>query len=98
MSSDMFEFRVTVKERPHTRRGILSMISQVYDPLGFIQPFVLPMKRLMQGLCNLKIGWDDPLPLSAIDKWRLWLENVPFDNSVALYYKRIASFSNFRSE
>ena len=32
------EVKVKVKYKPLTRRGILSMISQLFDPKNFIQP------------------------------------------------------------
>ena len=36
---DTFKFRVQVKSNPLTRRGVLSTIASIYDPLGFIAPF-----------------------------------------------------------
>ena len=41
IESDMFNFRIELKDKPCTRRGILSTISSIYDPLGFIAPVVL---------------------------------------------------------
>ncbi len=35
MENDMFKFNITVKCRSHTRRDLLSIISSIYDPLGF---------------------------------------------------------------
>ena len=29
------------------------------DPLGFVSPFVLPAKLLLQELCRKNLGWDD---------------------------------------
>ena len=59
MESDKFIFKVALKDRPNTRRGILSLTSSVYDPLGFVAPIVLPAKKLLQDLCREKRGWDD---------------------------------------
>ena len=33
LEDDCFRFRITLKDRPATRRGILSVVSAVYDPL-----------------------------------------------------------------
>ena len=40
MKSDKFLFKVALKDKPNTRRGILSLASSVYDPLGFIAPII----------------------------------------------------------
>ena len=49
--SDQFGFKIVIKDRPATRRGILSVVSSVYHPLGFAAPFVLKAKLLLQELC-----------------------------------------------
>ena len=61
MESDTFSFHVNMKLKLPMRRGILSVISSVYDPLGLAAPFVLTAKMLLQDLCRLKWGWDDPI-------------------------------------
>jgi hypothetical protein len=61
VDSDTFTFSVTDKDKPATRRGILSVISSIFDPLGLISPFVLPAKRLLQELRRKTIGWDDKI-------------------------------------
>lgn len=41
VESDQFQFRVTVKKNPLTRREVLSTVASVFDPLGFVSPFIL---------------------------------------------------------
>ncbi|KAJ8412275.1 hypothetical protein AAFF_G00145420 [Aldrovandia affinis] len=62
IESDMFIFRVTIKSRPPTRRGILSTVSSIYDPFGFLCPFILKAKQILQELCKTKLGWDETIP------------------------------------
>lgn len=40
VESDSFQFSIVLNDRPLTRRGVLSTLSSVYDPLGLISPFV----------------------------------------------------------
>ena len=77
MASDTFRFKIVIKDRPPTRRGILSTVSSVYDTLGFIAPFVLPAKILLQDLCRKGLGWDDKIPEEELKRWENWLEELP---------------------
>ena len=58
---DKFGIRGNVELRPPTRRVILSMVSQIFDPLGFFQPFILPAKHVLRDLCNEGYSWDDAI-------------------------------------
>ena len=40
IESDTLGFRIELKDKPTTRRGILSTISSVYDPLGIVSPVI----------------------------------------------------------
>lgn len=45
-------FLITIKDKPLTRRGILSFIFSIYNPLGFTTAFTLNAKKLLQDLCK----------------------------------------------
>ena len=45
-------FKVNMKEKPKTRRGMLSTLSSVYDPLGFLGPFICQGRTILQHLCE----------------------------------------------
>ena len=77
VSSDTFGFTITIKDRPATRRGILSIVSSIYDPLGFVAPFTLPAKMLLQDLCRQSLGWDDIIPEPDVQRWQCWLQDLP---------------------
>lgn len=74
--TDTFRFKMAVQERPLTRRGILSVISSVYDPIGFLAPFALPAKLMLQNLCRLNCGWDDHISPNYQLQWVGWLEDL----------------------
>ena len=48
----------SLKEKPMTRCGVLSAVSSLFDPIGFISPFIMKAKLLLQELCRKKVGWD----------------------------------------
>ena len=77
VESDKFTFQIIVKNKPPTRRGILSIVSSVYDPLGFISPYVLTAKIILQKLCNDKIGWDEEICGENLIFWNKWLNDLP---------------------
>jgi len=52
VEKDSLAFRVNIKPKPCTRRGILSVINSIYDSLGFGIVVVLPMKVLLQEICR----------------------------------------------
>ena len=76
IESDVFRFKISKKEKPATRRGILSIISSIFDPLGFVAPFVLPAKRLLQSSCRL-LGWDEEISGENLIHWNNWLMEMP---------------------
>ncbi|XP_076284663.1 uncharacterized protein LOC143211104 [Lasioglossum baleicum] len=52
-----------------TKRYILSQIAKLFDPLGWLAPFLVRGKILLQNLWQLKLGWDDRLPDTAAETW-----------------------------
>lgn len=57
------------KETSNTRRGVLSFVASIYDPLGLVSPFVLPARIMLQQLCRIKHDWDAILPEVCLNKW-----------------------------
>ena len=104
MKSDKFLFKVALKDKPNTHRGILSLASSVYDPLGFIAPIILPAKKLLQDLCKQKLGWDDQISDIEGKRWGKWksqlanLSQITVDRCVkpaCLGNLKIAELHNF---
>ena len=77
IENDKFNFRITLKDKPLTRRGILSSVSSIYDPLGFAAPVMLPVKKLLQSLTSIKLGWDEEVPSEYRMLWEKWRRELP---------------------
>ncbi len=77
VNSDSFSFSSVDLNKPLTKRGLLSVTSSLYDPLGFASPYVLPAKHIFQGLCKLKLSWDDPIPEPYLSSWKRWTDDLP---------------------
>ena len=78
VQSDSFGFRIILNNKPVTRRGILSTVSSIYDPLGFIAPLTLVAKQILQELCRSKsLGWDDNIPEEYRNQWIKWRNELP---------------------
>lgn len=52
-----------------TKRNVLSNISKLFDPLGWLSPCVVLAKNFMQQLWLLQLSWDDVLPDKIVDEW-----------------------------
>ena len=60
--TDSFTYRISDEIKPFTRRGVLSTLNSVYDPLGFVAPVLIRGKWLLRDLMTASVDWDDPLP------------------------------------
>ena len=77
VEGDCFQFSISQKDNPHTRRGILSKVSSIFDPLGFVAPFVLSVKIILQRLYKKGLGWDEIIPEEDLFEWQKWLADLP---------------------
>ena len=83
IESDSFKVTISLKDRPCLRSGILSTVSLIFDPLGFVAPVLLEGKSILQALCRCNLGWDDPEPEGIQARWQKWkselheLQNLP---------------------
>ena len=49
LETDAFTFKVSLPEKPFTRRGVLSIVNSVYYPLGFAVPVMLEGSNVEYG-------------------------------------------------
>ena len=85
LETDTFTFEVSLPEKPFTRRGVLSIVNSVYDPLGFAAPVMLEGRKILQQLVLMgerraenktPLAWDDPLPTVMMNRWTRWRDSL----------------------
>ena len=63
-NSQTDEFKISTSEGSQaqlTKRNILRKIATIFDPLGFVSPFIFVAKILLQELWARGYGWDDEI-------------------------------------
>jgi hypothetical protein len=77
-ASDEFLFKVKMEEPVGvlTKRGLLSEISKIFDPMGWLAPAIVLTKILMQDVWKEKTTWDDPPPIHIQNRWQSFKLNL----------------------
>ncbi|UYV81095.1 hypothetical protein LAZ67_19002780 [Cordylochernes scorpioides] len=55
-----------------SKRDLLSHTQQIFDPIGFLAPVLLPAKLLIQQAWTVKTDWDEPLPTTIQENFMKW--------------------------
>jgi hypothetical protein len=74
---DLFSYEVPSWDKPLKRRGMLSALSSLYDPLGLVSPFTLRGRHILQELTCGGVGWDEELPHPIAQRWEEWVADLP---------------------
>ena len=61
---------------PLTKRGMVSVVYSLFDPLGFIAPYIMKAKLLLQTLNRKGIGWDAPVKDAECLQWERWIDDL----------------------
>lgn len=59
-----------------TKRNVLSSISRLFDPMGFVGPLTMKAKLFLQELWHHNLDWDIPLPLELKQFWNSFYANL----------------------
>ena len=73
--NDVLFIKAVLKDLPPTKRGVLSFVSSIFDPIGIVAPAVLEPKLIIQELWRRKIDWDTDLPNDLLTRWCKWKSN-----------------------
>nr|XP_041633540.1 uncharacterized protein LOC121503294 [Drosophila kikkawai] len=52
-----------------TKRQVLSQIAKLFDPAGWLAPFIVQAKMFMQEIWLQDLAWDDDLPRDFCQRW-----------------------------
>ena len=63
-------------DRSLTKRAMFSMISSIYDPLGFAAPFVLEGRRILRSLSNQNLPWDIEVNDDVKKEWNKFITRL----------------------
>ncbi|UYV82365.1 hypothetical protein LAZ67_21001798 [Cordylochernes scorpioides] len=59
-----------------SKRDLLSHTQQIFDPIGFLAPVLLPAKLLIQQAWTVKTDWDEPLPSTIQENFMKWYSEL----------------------
>ncbi|KAL0881931.1 hypothetical protein ABMA27_001690 [Loxostege sticticalis] len=80
---DTLLFSVNLKQNTNiTKRTILSVMSQIYDPLGLINPCILIAKTILQRLWASKVSWDEPVSTEFEKSWHKFIDSLTYLNTI----------------
>ena len=100
-SEDYFTFqgegiiKEALRLRP-SKRNILKVAGKLYDPSGFLSPYIIQVKILIQMLWERGLEWDEGLPLDLQTKWEEWtselhlLSQIKIPRYIGSIYKQYA--------
>lgn len=98
-NEDVITYKINVSSvlplRIISKRSILSVVCQVFDPLGLVGPVIIKAKLIIQELWRAKIGWDDELPSNTLKIWLDFQKDLEFINQIQI--PRQVVFSNYIS-
>ena len=100
IQSDKFEFDFTniislCKNLKRTKRNILRIQGMFYDPLGLISPITLPIKCLLQDLCELKLEWDSDVNIEHLNIWQKYVKGLASVKNVSVSRQVLCCDSNY---
>uniref|UniRef100_A0A0A9XSD4 Integrase catalytic domain-containing protein n=2 Tax=Lygus hesperus TaxID=30085 RepID=A0A0A9XSD4_LYGHE len=73
---DAFMYHIDTPPKTLTKRAILSAISKIYDPLGYLAPVVFEAKTILQEAWLAKCDWDQQIPPTLAESWESFVDEL----------------------
>ena len=78
-----FDGQFLKNDLPPTKRNFLKRMASLFDPMGFLAPFIIQAKIILQEIWTRGLDWDDEIVDSDIlTKARTWLKQLHMLNDI----------------
>ncbi|XP_054719217.1 uncharacterized protein LOC129228560 [Uloborus diversus] len=84
LSLDVKSLLSNLSSLKNTKRCVLQTAAMIFDPMGFLSPFVVRIRCLMQDIWKIGTDWDDELPENLTLKWRKWYGEIKDLDSITV--------------
>lgn len=81
---DCFKYDVAPIIKSTTKRGVLSLIAKIFDPIGLLSPVIFLAKHIMQKVWRARVSWDEPLPSELLAEWLNFVEELPTLSTITI--------------
>ena len=96
---DFSELITYISKLPVNKRSLLKFTAKIFDPLGFLSPFVIRLKMMFQVLCTDKLPWDDPIQGDKLNTWNSIVSEVQSLNGIRIprcYFQERSTATNIQ--
>ena len=83
LTTDTLELSIGIPTRCFTKRGVVSTVNSVYDPIGIASPVILVGRIIQREALTLPdsvesagMTWDEPLPAKYFARWDEWVKSL----------------------
>lgn len=76
VQKDTFLFKIKPKELADKQRKVISLTGLIFDPTGFLAPFIVRAKIFLQSLWKLCQGWDEKIPEEIQQERFVWQKEL----------------------
>lgn len=82
--SDIIQYDSNYKSNftNNSKRAVLSTVAQLFDPLGFLSPFIIVGKLIIQKLWQLGLAWDESIPENLHSEFNSFKTQLPLLNKI----------------
>jgi hypothetical protein len=83
-NNDLLTYQVNLKYKNETAtKGLmLSVIAQLWDPLGLISPIIIKAKLILQKMWSLRLSWDERVPDELHQMWTQFISDLMNVNNI----------------